>query len=64
MNVQEGGGTHMKIRSRKMMIITVIGMIIMIANGQEDRRAGEEGKISNDVRGIEHEKMMQKKISF
>ena len=51
----------MKIRSRKMMIITVIGMIIMIANGQEDQRAGEEGKISNDVRGIEHEKMMQKK---
>ena len=52
----------MKIRSRKMMIITVIGMIIMIANGQEDRRAGEEGKIYNDVRGIEHEKMMQKEI--
>ena len=60
MDVSPGAGTHMKNRSRGMMIITVIGMIIMIASGREDQRAEGEGMMSNDNRRIEHVKIMQK----
>ena len=40
-------GMHMKSRSRKVMIITALGMIIMIANGQRDQHADEKGEMAN-----------------
>ena len=47
-------GTPMKIRPHKMMIITVIGMIIMIAVGRGDQRANEKEKLSEYLGEIEY----------
>ena len=63
MDVPMDGGTHMKSRSRKMMIITVIGMIAMTANGQRDQRADEKGKMTNHIGDIKHEDRTQKEIN-
>ena len=56
-------GTHMKSRSRKVMIITVIGMIIMIANGQGDQRTEGKEKTTNYLENIEHKYNTQKETS-
>ena len=53
----------MKSRSRKVMIITVIGMIVMIEDGRGDQHADEKGKMPNYIRDIKHENRTQKEIN-
>ena len=57
------GGTRMKSRSRKVMIITAIGMIIMVANGRGDQRADEKGEMTDYLKSTRHEYNAQKETS-
>ena len=52
-------GAPMKSRPRKVMIITVIGMIAMIARGREDQRADEKEILTTYLGDIEHENNVQ-----
>ena len=45
-------GASMRTRPRKVMIITAIGMIIMIAAGRGDQRTNEKGKLHEYLESI------------